>query len=158
MIKLSGKGKYILEKFIKKFDKLNTGDLYEILKARVDVFIIEQECAYGDIDNKDQECIHFYYKIQGEIAAYLRILPAGLSFKTPSMGRILVKKEYRGKNYGRELVKDSLEYMDSVMKCDMITISAQEYLKDFYESFGFKQISEVYLEDGIPHMNMERKI
>jgi ElaA protein len=145
-----------MEKTIKKFDELTVNELYDILKLRTDVFVVEQSCPYSELDNKDKESIHIFYRDLGEIAAYLRIIPKFLSYDTVSMGRICVKKEFRSKKLGREIVKDAIEYIEKNMKEYIITIGAQEYLKDFYASFDFKPVSEVYDEDGIKHLDMQR--
>ncbi len=146
-----------MEKVIKKFDELTLNELYDIMKLRVDIFVVEQNCPYGELDNKDMESIHILYKEDGEIAAYLRIIPKFLSYDSVSMGRICVKQEFRSRKLGREIVKDAINYIEKDMKEYIITIGAQEYLKDFYASFDFKPISDVYDEDGIKHLDMQRK-
>ena len=146
-----------MEKVIKKFDELTLNELYDIMKLRVDIFVVEQNCPYGELDNKDMESIHIFYKEDGEIAAYLRIIPKFLSYDSVSMGRICVKQEFRSRKLGREIVKDAINYIEKDMKEYIITIGAQEYLKDFYASFDFKPISDVYDEDGIKHLDMQRK-
>ncbi len=146
-----------MEKVIKKFDELTLNELYDIMKLRVDIFVVEQNCPYGELDNKDMESIHIFYKEDGEIAAYLRIIPKFLSYDSVSMGRICVKQELRSRKLGREIVKDAINYIEKDMKEYIITIGAQEYLKDFYASFDFKPISDVYDEDGIKHLDMQRK-
>ena len=146
-----------MEKVIKKFSDLTLNELYGIMKLRVDIFVVEQNCPYGELDNKDMESIHIFYKEDGEIAAYLRIIPKFLSYDSVSMGRICVKQEFRSRKLGREIVKDAINYIEKDMKEYIITIGAQEYLKDFYASFDFKPISDVYDEDGIKHLDMQRK-
>lgn len=146
------------EKFIKKFDELELYELYDILKLRVDVFVVEQNCPYEELDNKDKDCIHLFYKNSGEITAYLRIIPKNLSYDSASFGRVCVKQGFRDKKTGREIVREAVNYMEEVMKEEIITIGAQEYLKNFYSSFGFKEVSEVYIEDGIPHIDMQKII
>ncbi len=146
-----------MEKVIKKFDELTLNELYDIMKLRVDIFVVEQNCPYGELDNKDMESIHIFYKEDGEIAAYLRIIPKFLSYDSVSMGRICIKQEFRSRKLGREIVKDAINYIEKDMKEYIITIGAQEYLKDFYASFDFKPISDVYDEDGIKHLDMQRK-
>ena len=146
-----------MEKVIKKFDELTLNELYDILKLRVDIFVVEQNCPYGELDNKDKESIHIFYRENGEITAYLRIIPKFLSYESVSMGRICVKQEFRSRKLGREIVKDAINYIEKDLKEYIITIGAQEYLKDFYASFDFKPISDVYDEDGIKHLDMQRK-
>ena len=145
------------EKSIKKFSELTLDELYDILKLRTDIFVVEQNCPYGELDNKDKESIHIFYKDNGEITAYLRIIPKFLSYDSVSMGRICVKKECRSRKLGRVIVKDAIDYIEKEMNEYIITIGAQEYLKDFYASFDFKPISGVYDEDGIEHLDMQRK-
>ncbi len=145
------------EKSIKKFSELTLDELYDILKLRTDIFVVEQNCPYGELDNKDKESIHIFYKDNGEITAYLRIIPKFLSYDSVSMGRICVKKEFRSRKLGRVIVKDAIDYIEKEMNEYIITIGAQEYLKDFYASFDFKPISDVYDEDGIEHLDMQRK-
>lgn len=142
---------------IKRFEDLELKELYEILKLRVDVFVVEQECPYPEIDGKDIDSIHLYLKEEDEIAAYMRILPKGLSYETASLGRVIVKENHRGKKLGNLLLEEGLRYIDNVMKEDVITIGAQEHLQGFYEAFGFKKISPMYLEDGIKHIDMRRE-
>lgn len=128
-------------------------ELYKVFKLRVDVFVVEQECPYEEIDNKDINAKHIYLKDKEHIVAYLRVLPPGLSYKEASIGRVLVNMKYRGKGYGRQIMKEGIEYCKSHYTGD-IKISAQAYLQKFYESLGFERISKVYLEDNIPHIDM----
>ena len=146
-----------MEKVIKKFDELTLNELYDILKLRVDIFVVEQNCPYGELDNKDKESTHIFYRENGEITAYLRIIPKFLSYESVSMGRICVKQEFRSRKLGREIVKDAINYIEKDLKEYIITIGAQEYLKDFYASFDFKPVSDIYDEDGIKHLDMQRK-
>ena len=146
-----------MEEVIKKFDELTLNELYDILKLRVDIFVVEQNCPYGELDNKDKESIHIFYRENGEITAYLRIIPKFLSYESVSMGRICVKQEFRSRKLGREIVKDAINYIEKDLKEYIITIGAQEYLKDFYVSFDFKPVSDIYDEDGIKHLDMQRK-
>ncbi len=140
----------------KSFEELSSFEMYKILQQRNQVFIVEQDCAYQDCDHKDQACFHLM-AWDGEIlAAYTRLLPAGLAFDNMSIGRVLTAEDYRGKNLGRELMTRSIEQLHQLFGIQPITIGAQLYLKKFYESFGFKQIGEVYLEDGIKHIEMLR--
>ena len=145
-----------MEKIIKKFDELTLEELYDVMKLRTDIFVVEQNCPYSELDNKDKESIHVFYKEQEKITAYLRIIPKFLSYDSVSMGRICVKKEFRTQKLGRAIVKDAINYIEKEMEEYIITIRAQEYLKDFYASFDFKPISEVYDEDGIKHLDMQR--
>ncbi|MGM0409539.1 MAG: GNAT family N-acetyltransferase [Bacillota bacterium] len=139
---------------IKKINEINSNKLYEILKARVDVFVVEQECPYPELDGKDKNSFHLWAEEEGEIIAYSRILPPGVSYEETSIGRVLVKIDYRGNGIGRKLMNKTLDYILNEMGKTEIRISAQERLVDFYESLGFEQVSEMYLEDDIPHVEM----
>lgn len=141
--------------FKKKFEELTNKELYEIMKLREEIFVLEQQCFYNDLDKKDYNCEHFFIKIDNKIVAYARSLKAGQSFDTSSFGRVCVKKSYRRNHLAYILVKNII---DSIFENNLektIKISAQHYLIDFYKKFGFTSISEVYLEDGIPHINMK---
>ena len=138
---------------IRPLKLLDSLELYKLFKLRVDVFVVEQKCPYQEIDNKDIDAIHIYLKDDDNIAAYLRVLPPGLSYKEASIGRVLVSKEYRGKGYGRQLMQEGIKYCNSHYSVS-IKISAQAYLEDFYKGLGFEKISEMYLEDNIPHIDM----
>ncbi len=139
---------------IKKFDELTGREVYEILKVRSEVFVVEQDCPYNDPDGKDLESIHIMIKEDEKIMAYLRVIKAGISYEDPSLGRVLVTKEARGKGLAREIVFHGINYIINNLKGKKITIGAQEYLKDFYKSLGFEGVSDVYLEDDIPHLDM----
>ncbi|MGM0603402.1 MAG: GNAT family N-acetyltransferase [Bacillota bacterium] len=139
---------------IKHFNELDIDLLYRILKIRIDVFVVEQNCPYPECDNKDQQSYHLYYEENGEIAAYLRILPAGLSYREPSIGRVLAAEKFRRQGYAEKMMKTAADFIKKEFEADSIRISAQEYLNDFYQSLGYKNVSEVYLEDDIPHIEM----
>jgi ElaA protein len=139
---------------IKKFDELTTKELYEILKVRAEVFVVEQDCVYQDLDLKDEDAYHLFGENQGEVICYLRILPKGAVYHEVAIGRVLTKQTYRKKGLSRELVKKAINYIISDIAENEIRISAQAYLLRFYESFGFKKTSEIYLEDGIEHVEM----
>ena len=144
---------------IKSFNQLDRDELYELLKLRVDVFVVEQNCPYPEIDGKDRhpETLHLIGLNQnGELLAYLRILPPGLSFKQVSIGRVVVGKKSRGKGISDTMVQKALDHIKSTWPNESIQIGAQVYLKAFYESHGFEGASESYLEDGIPHIDMIR--
>ncbi|MFD1038320.1 GNAT family N-acetyltransferase [Virgibacillus byunsanensis] len=143
-----------MEWYIKSFQELTNNDLYELMKARVDVFVVEQECPYPELDNYDQEAIHYFLKINNEMAAIVRILPADTKYQEVSIGRVMVKEKYRGNGYAQQIMKKAIEYVVNVWDESIIKLQAQEHLKDFYGSFGFKQISPSYMDDGIPHIDM----
>lgn len=138
----------------KAFDQLNTSDLYEILRLRAEVFIVEQDCVYQDIDNKDQKGLHVIGYKNNKIIAYTRVFKPGDYFDTASIGRVLVVENERKYGYGHVLIKESIQAITSNFKTNTIYISAQTHLKNFYETHGFAQNSEEYLEDGIPHIGM----
>jgi len=143
---------------IKKFDELTIFELYEILRIRSEIFVVEQNCVYNDPDNKDLDAVHIMIKEENHIVAYIRVLKPGVSYKdAASIGRVLVIKEARKKGLARKIVQVGIDYIKENFKNDKITIGAQEYLKTFYESLEFVGISEVYLEDGIPHLDMTYK-
>ena len=138
----------------KSFDKLTTLELYTILQLRNEVFVVEQNCVYLDIDQKDIKCYHLMAFDGNVLAAYCRILAPGISFQEASIGRVLTATNYRGKGIGITLIEKAIEAVSTIYHTNLIKIGAQFYLKKFYESFGFKQTSEIYLEDGIEHIDM----
>ena len=138
----------------KTFYELDTEDLYQILRLRSEVFIVEQDCVYQDVDNKDQNAIHLYLKENDEIVAYTRIFKAGHYYENPCIGRVVVSKKNRGKDFGKKIMIDSIEYIKQNIKGEKIELSAQKYLDKFYKDLGFYKIGEDYLEDGIPHQRM----
>jgi ElaA protein len=139
----------------KTFDELSTQELYQILKLRSEVFVVEQNCVYQDIDNKDQKALHLFGLLEGEIIAYSRLFKPGDYFEFSSIGRVVVAEKHRDKNFGHELIDQSIFEINNLFKVQNITISAQLYLKKFYESHGFVATSETYLEDDIPHIEMK---
>ena len=138
----------------KTFSELDTEDLYQILRLRSEVFVVEQDCVYQDIDNKDHNAIHLYYKENDQIVAYTRIFKAGDYYENPCIGRVVVSKKNRGKDLGKKIMIDSMEYIKQNIKGEKIELSAQKYLDKFYKDLGFYKIGEDYLEDGIPHQRM----
>ena len=141
---------------VKKFQELTTSELYEILQLRSEVFVVEQDCVYQDIDGKDLKALHVLGVKGGKIIAYTRLFNSGEYFDTPSIGRVVVKESERKYGYGHDLIKASIKAIIDNYNETIITISAQTYLQKFYESHRFKQIGEGYLEDGIPHIRMVR--
>ncbi len=142
---------------VKNFQELTTSELYELLQLRSEVFVVEQDCVYQDIDGKDQKALHVIGVKEGKIIAYTRLFNSGEYFDTPSIGRVVVKETERKYGYGHDLIKVSIKAIIDNYNETTITISAQTYLQKFYESHGFKQVGEGYLEDGIPHIRMVRK-
>ena len=141
-----------------KYQDLSPDRLYEILKLRSEVFVVEQKCAYQDLDNKDEKALHLVGEENNKIIAYTRIFRKGDFFKNSSIGRVLVKKEYRNKDYGRKIMISSIEKLKKEPKEEKIELSAQKYLLKFYSELGFEKIGEEYLEDNIPHVKMILKI
>ena len=141
-----------------KYQDLGQERLYEILKLRLEVFVVEQKCAYQDLDNKDEKALHLVGEENNKIIAYTRIFRKGEFFKNSSIGRVLVKKEYRNKDYGRIIMRRSIEKLKEDPKEEKIELSAQKYLLKFYSELGFEKKGEEYLEDNIPHVKMILKI
>lgn len=140
---------------IKNFEELTTPELYKILEVRSEVFVAEQECAYQDVDGKDQKSLHFWLEDQaGAVQAYCRILPAKQSYPEASIGRVLVKESQRGKGTAREMIQQALNFLANTWGEPAVRIEAQYYLRQFYASFGFVEDSEPFLEDGIKHVEM----
>ena len=145
-------------KFITKtFSELTTNELYAILQLRSEVFVVEQDCVYQDLDYKDQKSLHVLGFKDDKIIAYTRIFKPGDYFTEASIGRVVVKDSERKYGYGHDLMKASIKAIKNNFNTSEITISAQVYLTKFYNSHGFKKVSEEYLEDGIPHIEMLRK-
>lgn len=137
------------------FQDLSLQELYEILALRADVFVVEQECCYLDLDGNDQKSLHLLGKSSNQIVAYARILPQGISYSDAlSIGRIVTHPHHRGKQYGHQLVKRAIEESTTRFPEQPIKISAQAHLEQFYNSHDFVHTGERYLEDGIPHIAM----
>ncbi len=140
---------------LKKWNELTIEELYEILALRESIFIVEQNCPYNDLDYKDQNSLHLFYKEDNEIIAYLRLLPLGISYeKSPSIGRVITKVNARRRGLSRKLIKYGINYIFNNMNGNSIEISGQKYLRKFYESLGFRVEGDEYLEDNIPHYHM----
>ncbi|WP_165731385.1 GNAT family N-acetyltransferase [Polaribacter sp. 20A6] len=146
-----------MEFIIKTFSELNTTELYNILQLRSEVFVVEQDCAYQDVDFKDQKALHVFGLKDDKIIAYTRIFKPGFYFKNASIGRVVVAANERKYGFGHDLIKASIKAIKTHFNVDEITISAQKYLKKFYETHQFIQVGEEYLEDGIPHIRMDRE-
>ena len=136
---------------------LSSRELLACFRLRSDVFVVEQNCVYPDIDDKDLEAHHLLLLDSGKLMGYCRILPPGLSYKEPSVGRVVVKPSERGKNLGRALMKQSIHQTRELYQNQDIVISAQRYLEKFYTGLGFESEGEGYDEDGIPHIKMRFK-
>lgn len=142
-----------MELLIRHINELTSEELYKLIKLRIDVFVVEQACPYEECDNKDLESVHIYIKENEDIVAYLRVLPPGLSYEEASIGRVLVNPQYRGNGFGRQIMNEGINYCKTCYP-NNIKISAQAYLENFYESLGFIKVSNIYLEDKIPHIDM----
>ena len=138
------------------FQNLTTDQLYQLLRLRAEVFVVEQDCVYQDLDDKDQQAIHLLGMANdGRLAAYTRILPKGTTYKSyVSIGRVITAPFARGKGIGRPLMKESLRVLFHHYGEQIVKISAQAHLSDFYESLGFEGVGDIYDEDGIPHQAM----
>lgn len=143
---------------IKTFDELTKHEVYEILRLRSEVFVVEQDCAYQDIDGKDQKAHHALGKKKGGLVAYTRIFNSGDYFDQPSIGRVVVQKNHRKQGLARQIMKVSMAFVAQKMKGRTIELSAQTYLTKFYQELGFQNKGKEYLEDGIPHIKMEYQI
>lgn len=141
---------------IKRFDELSLSELYSVLQLRSEVFVVEQNCVYQDIDGKDQKAIHLLGEFDGELAAYARLFKPNDYFAESSIGRVIVKPSRRELKIGHDLMYQAVNAIKKHFGETHITISAQLYLKKFYQSHGFIQTSEVYLEDDIPHIEMKK--
>ncbi|MES2107712.1 MAG: GNAT family N-acetyltransferase [Bacteroidota bacterium] len=139
---------------LKAFNELTVHQLYEILKLRSAIFVLEQQCLYQDMDDKDKHCHHLMIFEDNQLAAYTRLVPGGISFSEISIGRVITNPAYRGKGLGRKLMEQSIEACYDLFGKQPIRIGAQLYLEDFYSSLGFIQQGEMYLEDDIPHIEM----
>lgn len=146
-----------LEWKIKAFEELSVYELYDILKLRSEIFVVEQNCVYLDLDGKDKIALHLFGEYEGKIVAHARLFKAGISFDNASIGRVTVDANYRDKKWGHDLMREAIAGILHHFGERKITIGAQLYLKKFYESHGFVQSSEMYLEDDIPHIEMRRE-
>lgn len=141
---------------LKPFNELTVPELYGILQLRSEVFVVEQNCPYLDADGKDYKAWHLCGYINGKPAAYARLLPAGVSYSEASIGRVVTSPQYRKEGYGKLLMAEAITQCEKLFGKTPIRIGAQAYLKKFYEGFGFEDLNEPYLEDGIPHLIMLR--
>lgn len=145
--------------YLRRFSGLTTEQLYEILTLRNKVFVVEQKSIYLDTDDKDYFSFHFFLKEEGEgVIGYLRVSPAAADFSSVVLGRFCLAPNYRDRKLGRDLFQFALDQIQKQWKSNEVYLSAQGYLQDFYLSFGFKPISEIYDLDGIPHIDMKKHI
>lgn len=138
----------------KNFSALNINQLYKLLQLRSEVFVLEQQCAYQDLDAIDYHCYHFWAEIEDEIVACARIVPKGIKYNEVSIGRVATHLKHRNKNLGKELMYNVLQKAQELFPNENIRISAQSYLIRFYNNFGFIPTGNEYLEDNIPHIEM----
>ena len=136
------------------FEELTTKKLYDILRLRSEIFIVEQDCVYQDIDGKDERAIHVMGWEDGILVAYARCFKGGDYFEEAGIGRILVRENYRKMHYGHKITNAAIEVTQKRYNAEKIKISAQTYLVTFYEHHGFKTVGDRYMEDGIPHVAM----
>ena len=137
-----------------QFNELSQDELYAILRLRSEVFVVEQNCVFLDMDDKDQKCWHVCGWHDQKLVAYTRLVPPGAAYDQASIGRVVTSPTVRRTGIGKELMEYSIEKVISLFGKNNIKIGAQLYLKNFYESLGFRQSSDVYLEDGIEHIEM----
>lgn len=146
-----------MEIITRKFNELTREEMYNIFRLRSEVFVVEQNCVYNDLDGKDKDAIHIFAKENGRIVAYIRTFVR--QDGSASFGRVCVSKDHRRSGLGKKIVAEGIrcicENYDHKKIHNRIMIEAQEYLRGFYESFGFRKTSETYLEDGIPHIDMQ---
>lgn len=140
----------------KTFNELTTTELYAILQLRSEVFVVEQNCVYQDIDFKDQKAVHVLGYFENQLVAYSRLFNAGDYFENASLGRVIVAEKYRAKKWGNDLLIEAISSIKKYFNQTKITISAQLYLQKFYENHGFFATSVTYLEDDIPHIEMKK--
>ena len=138
----------------KHFSELSTEELYDILKLRCEIFVVEQDCVYNDLDGLDKSAIHQFLKKDNTIIAYSRLLKPGTRFPDYSIGRVVVKESERGTGLGIKMMEEAKKFILNEWGANKIKVSAQKYLKKFYEDLGFEIVTEEYLEDGIPHFGM----
>ncbi|MFI5140243.1 MAG: GNAT family N-acetyltransferase [Sphingobacteriales bacterium] len=143
-----------IKQICKSFDELTPHQLYAILRLRNEVFVVEQNCVFMDLDDKDQESFHLMFFIEDDLVAYSRLIPSGLYYKEISFGRVVTNKHIRGKGLGKQIVSMAIENLYSLFGNRPIRIGAQFYLFDFYLSLGFKKTGDIYVEDGIDHIEM----
>lgn len=139
---------------VKAYKDLSVDELYEALKLRSAVFVVEQKCLYQDMDDKDKKAFHVLGYAGNDLKAYARILPQGISYKEASIGRVITSLDNRRKGAGRELMQEAIQQTLTIFKTKEIVISAQYYLLKFYRDLGFVEEGEIYPEDDIPHIQM----
>lgn len=142
---------------VKSFYELNVTQLYELLRLRSEVFVVEQNCVFLDLDNKDQRCYHLLLFSDSKLAGYSRLVPAGVSYPEVSIGRVITSPDFRGTGLGRKVMELAIQSCKELFGPGSIRIGAQVYAQPFYASLGFEPEGDVYDEDGIDHIEMVRK-
>lgn len=143
-----------MEVVVKTFDELDINTLYDLLQLRTEVFVVEQDCVYQDLDGKDKKALHVIGILNGKVVAYTRCFKPGDYFKQASIGRVVVDQAHRKDGFGHQIMKASIAAILEHYSTTEVKLSAQTYLVDFYKSHGFQPVGEGYLEDGIPHIAM----
>ena len=146
----------MIDIFTKSFNELSTKELYDLLQLRSDVFVVEQNCVYLDPDGKDEKAYHILGYKNDQLVAYTRVFAPGDYFEDASIGRVVVVRNEREHRYGYDIMKASINSVKELFQTETIVLSAQCYLKKFYNNLGFKEVGEEYLEDDIPHIKMIR--
>ncbi|WP_339611937.1 GNAT family N-acetyltransferase [uncultured Planktosalinus sp.] len=141
---------------LKKYSQLTIQELYDILQLRSEVFVVEQNCVYQDIDGKDEKALHLFAYKNGTLVAYARLFGPGDYFEKASIGRVIIKENQRKFGYGHQLMKAANDAVEVNFNTSKIHLSAQQYLVNFYNAHGYQEVGEGYLEDGIPHIGMEK--
>lgn len=141
---------------VKPFEELTTIELYELLRLRSEVFVVEQNCVFQDMDDKDQKCYHVMIYSEDQLVAYSRLVPAGLSYDEMAIGRVITSPKARGKGLGKMVIQLAIDYCQQLFGPGAIRIGAQTYALDFYSALGFVAQGNVYDEDGIEHVEMVR--
>ena len=144
----------MLKTYVKEFKELSIYELYDLLQLRSEVFVVEQDCVYQDVDGKDEKALHVMGYKANKLVAYTRVFKPGDYFKDASIGRVVVAKNDRKYNYGYDIMKASITAIEDLFYTSKIKLSAQVYLKKFYNNLGFNEVGDEYLEDGIPHVAM----
>ncbi|MBN2806805.1 MAG: GNAT family N-acetyltransferase [Prolixibacteraceae bacterium] len=143
-----------MQTVFRSFEELSNRELYGILRLRSEIFVVEQDCVYNDLDGLDQDAMHLLALEKGQVVAYVRILKPNTRFPEASIGRVVTRMEFRHRGISTLLMKKAIAFIQQKMKTNAISISAQSYLLNFYKSLGFRAVGEEYLEDGIPHFEM----
>ncbi len=141
-----------MELYVRSFRELTTDELYDIYKLRVAVFVVEQNCPYQEIDDADREAYHLFLKDEAGIAAYLRVLPPGVAGQDTAIGRVIAAR--RGRGLGKKILGEGIRVAREKFSARTIALAAQAYAVPFYEKLGFRPVSDLFLEDGIPHIRM----